>query len=113
MVSGPPSLQGLLASARLSVQAQPFGRAASAQNFGERSAVNVVAQNAPRERKRSSLGLFDNRIENSARAVRLRSRFAGHALPSVPRGCATRSPRARSVAEREGFEPPIGLHLCR
>src|SRR6266566_2754579 len=26
---------------------------------------------------------------------------------------ATRSPTGRRVAEREGFEPPIGLHLCR
>jgi hypothetical protein len=37
------ALQGLLASARLSIQAQPFGRASAEQDFCERSAVDVVA----------------------------------------------------------------------
>jgi hypothetical protein len=37
------ALQGLLAGARLSVQAEPLGGAARAQDFGERSAINVVA----------------------------------------------------------------------
>jgi hypothetical protein len=33
----------LLAGSRLSVQAQPFGRAADREDFGERSTVDVVA----------------------------------------------------------------------
>ena len=37
------ALQGLLAGPGLSLQAQPSGGAAADQDFGERSAVNVVA----------------------------------------------------------------------
>ena len=37
------AVQGLLRSARLSLQAQPSGGAATHEDFGERSAVNVVA----------------------------------------------------------------------
>jgi hypothetical protein len=40
------ALQGLLASARLSLQAEPSGGAARDQDHGERSAVNVVAGRA-------------------------------------------------------------------
>jgi hypothetical protein len=40
------ALQGLLAGAWLSVQAQPSGSAQDDQDFGERSAVNVVAGGA-------------------------------------------------------------------
>jgi hypothetical protein len=40
------AVQGLLAGSRLSVQAQPFGRAAADKDFGERSAVNVAAGGA-------------------------------------------------------------------
>lgn len=36
-------MQGLLARAWLSVQAQPSGRAADDENFGEQSTVNMVA----------------------------------------------------------------------
>src|SRR5882757_10175594 len=40
--------------------------------------------------------------------------FGRHPSPCRSSGWpATRSPSGRRVAEREGFEPPIGLHLCR
>ena len=38
------AVQGLLAGARLSVQAEPSCRAALHQDFGERSAIDVVAR---------------------------------------------------------------------
>ena len=37
------ALQGLLGGARLSLQAQPSGRVADHEDFGERSAIDVVA----------------------------------------------------------------------
>ena len=39
-------MPGLFAGSRLSVQAQPSGRAADREDFGERSTVDVVAWGA-------------------------------------------------------------------
>src|SRR5207253_9374972 len=51
---------------------------------------------------------------NVPQAATVPLRSCGASLPPVGLGWpATRSPTGRRVAEREGFEPPIGLHLCR
>jgi hypothetical protein len=56
------AMPGVFAGSRLSVQAQPSGRAASDENIGERPTIDVVAGGAVMVRVGSAIGFAPYRV---------------------------------------------------